>query len=286
MHARPVLCRIAVVLSLSLAVPMVLAQSAGAASGSDRLNSGETLSNNGYIKSPSGKFMLVMQPDGNLVQYVDGLVNWATNTSGHPGNWLAMQTDGNLVMYNTSGTAVWWTGTGGQGPSTLYQQDDGNFVVYRNSNGGFTWGSNTQRGVCNHQGSSKTTELVHPFPPFPDTTETETYNLLNWDAIGTGLGCTGWRSVHMGQNAYGYYNPVAGNGAYMLGCAQQLYDATTTSYGEEACSYNGTYGSTSGYWTLKSGVYGSAWGQASYVCTYTGTIFSNSYIHCQTHLDY
>ena len=55
--------------------------------------------------------------------------------NGDTGNYLAMQTDGNLVLYNGSNSAIWSTSTNGYGSSAvLNAQDDGNLVVYYNTN--------------------------------------------------------------------------------------------------------------------------------------------------------
>ena len=45
-------------------------------------------------------------------------------------DYATMQTDGNFVLYNPSGTALWATGTAGSGGSSIEIQDDGNFVLY------------------------------------------------------------------------------------------------------------------------------------------------------------
>lgn len=55
--------------------------------------------------------------------------------NGDTGNYLSMQTDGNLVLYNGSNTAIWEANTDGYGSSAfLSAQDDGNLVVYYNTN--------------------------------------------------------------------------------------------------------------------------------------------------------
>ena len=57
---------------------------------------------------------------------------------------LAMQSDGNLVLYN-GGTPLWYTGTSGQNCGTnqcvAVFQADGNFVVYNGSEA--LWSSGT-----------------------------------------------------------------------------------------------------------------------------------------------
>jgi len=53
------------------------------------------------ITSSNGRFTLVMQADGNLVEYGEPgkLVRWESGTSGNFGAYVVMQADGNLVVY-------------------------------------------------------------------------------------------------------------------------------------------------------------------------------------------
>ncbi|NES87834.1 MAG: hypothetical protein F6K08_01750 [Okeania sp. SIO1H6] len=58
---------------------------------------------------------MAMQADGNLVIYADGgRVLWASNTHGNPGAFLAIQQDGNVVVYTNRGVPLWSTGTNGR----------------------------------------------------------------------------------------------------------------------------------------------------------------------------
>ena len=67
-----------------------------------------------YVPEPQ---KAVMQADGNFVIYgLNGAV-WNTGTDGNwGGSFLALQDDGNLVLYNPSVVPLWATYTGG-GPS-------------------------------------------------------------------------------------------------------------------------------------------------------------------------
>ncbi|MGW1049393.1 hypothetical protein [Streptomyces sp. NPDC002521] len=93
---------------------------------------------------------LVVQPDGNVVLYRkrDGKAIWSTGTSGHSGAYAYMQSDGNLVVYPSSGSALWSTHTSGHSGAYATEQSDGNFVVYAASGGpgkgGALWASNTR----------------------------------------------------------------------------------------------------------------------------------------------
>lgn len=51
---------------------------------------------------------LVYQWDGNLVFYVDGRARWQSGTAGVPGGKLALQSDGNVVIYQMPGNIPRW----------------------------------------------------------------------------------------------------------------------------------------------------------------------------------
>jgi hypothetical protein len=61
----------------------------------------------------------------------DGLIPGGPSMYSPNGQYrLTLQTDGNLVEYNASGTAIWWSGTSGQTVTQAVMQSDGNFVLY------------------------------------------------------------------------------------------------------------------------------------------------------------
>jgi hypothetical protein len=96
--------------------------------------------------SCDGRFQLAMQTDGNLVLYFNGSALWSSNTAGTGASDAVMQDDGNFVLYTSSGTAVWSTATAGSGCGTyLAVQTDGNMVVY-NGAGTSLWST----GTCCH----------------------------------------------------------------------------------------------------------------------------------------
>ena len=107
------------------------------------LSAGGTLGVDQALFSPSGTYFAVLQPDGNFVEYrvADGadyqfnggsVVQWYTGTEGEPSTSLAMQTDGNLVLY-ASGTPLWSSSTALSANDRLAMQDDGNLVVYNSA---------------------------------------------------------------------------------------------------------------------------------------------------------
>ncbi|MFJ4678242.1 hypothetical protein [Kitasatospora sp. NPDC088783] len=93
---------------------------------------------------------LAMQWDGDLVLYrlSDNTVLWHSNAAGNPNAFLKIQNDGNVLVYRADGTTLLWsTGTFWSGRAYLKAQDDGNLVVYK-VNGGegigdAIWASNT-----------------------------------------------------------------------------------------------------------------------------------------------
>ncbi len=95
---------------------------------------------------------LVYQTDGNFVLYCNATPLIDTGTDGPPSSadYASFQKDGNLVVYgyNRLGWAVasWSSGTYGEGATQLALQGDGNLVIYNGSHTAL-WASNT-RGLC------------------------------------------------------------------------------------------------------------------------------------------
>lgn len=54
------------------------------------------------------------QGDGNVVLYVQGVAVWSSGTWWAGASTLIMQDDGNLVQYNAAGQPVWASGTNGR----------------------------------------------------------------------------------------------------------------------------------------------------------------------------
>jgi len=102
---------------------------------SDTLGAGADLQPSQEIISNNGEYKVVMQRDGNLVEYViaGNRALWSSGTFNHSGAYLAMQTNGDLVVYLGS-KALWSTHTTGKGLSRAVIQDDANFVVYNEHN--------------------------------------------------------------------------------------------------------------------------------------------------------
>lgn len=95
------------------------------------------------MNSCDNHFTLAMQSDGNLVVYEGSRALWASGTAGyHPGARVAMQGDGNLVLYDNYG-AYWSSRTNSSANANawLAMQTDGNLVVYKPS-GQAVWATN------------------------------------------------------------------------------------------------------------------------------------------------
>jgi hypothetical protein len=109
------------------------------------LTAGQTLFTRKPLMSENRRFILLLQNDGSLVVYENSsgtfkALWWASGTYGKPVQKLVMQSDGNLVLYSTSGHALWSTGTYSTPANRLVMQNDGNLVLYDN-NGQVYWSS-------------------------------------------------------------------------------------------------------------------------------------------------
>jgi hypothetical protein len=106
------------------------------------------------LSSPSGRFTLYMQADGNLVLYDEdpspATAYWYTGTNSLPSDrsptHALMQTDGQLVLYDDAMRATWGSGVCGPNYTNPYLdiQDDGNLVIYHFGRQPI-WSSNTVR---------------------------------------------------------------------------------------------------------------------------------------------
>jgi hypothetical protein len=111
-----------------------------------RLNANQGLSQGASLSSCDRRFKLTMQLDGNLVLSWGTIALWSSNTSGW-GNLVmcVMQGDGNFVVYNRANspaTPLWASNTFNNAGNYLVVQNDGNMVVY-DASAIQLWASNT-----------------------------------------------------------------------------------------------------------------------------------------------
>ncbi|WP_180356421.1 MULTISPECIES: hypothetical protein [Kitasatospora] len=104
------------------------------ANNTSELYRGQTLNAGDWVFAASAAnngswFQLIMQSDGNLVEYRwDGdptagqqsrSVCWSSNTMGSGANHATYQQDGNFVVYTPGGYAAWASNTAGGGGSSV-----------------------------------------------------------------------------------------------------------------------------------------------------------------------
>jgi LysM repeat protein len=107
----------------------------------DTLQAGQELTRGQQLTSANG-YMLTLQSDGNLVLSEDSGTVWASGTDGKGAVRATLQSDGNFVLYTSDENAVWSTGTQGNEGSRLVLQDDRNVVVFA-GDGSAKWATNT-----------------------------------------------------------------------------------------------------------------------------------------------
>lgn len=114
------------------------------------LTSGNEIYANQYLSSPNKKFIAKLQTDGNFVIYNSDSSIWSTQThvESNQSPLLAVQADGNIVLYNytTGYTPLWYlwdqAGAWHDIATSLELQNDGNLVAY-DSEGTAIWWSGT-----------------------------------------------------------------------------------------------------------------------------------------------
>lgn len=95
---------------------------------------GATLWPGDSVTSNNGQFQLVMQGDGNLVEYgIGGRVLWASGTSGRPGAFTQVRANGTLaIVYNNVRVALW--GGAGQVGRNFGVRPDGSMRMINTAN--------------------------------------------------------------------------------------------------------------------------------------------------------
>jgi peptidoglycan/xylan/chitin deacetylase (PgdA/CDA1 family) len=109
------------------------------------VDGGTTLRAGDVVRSPGNQYRLVMQSDGNLVEYTEHRALWSSGTFGHSGARAVMQSDGNLVVYSSSGRPLWSSHTFGHPGAGLRLRNDGELRVM--SGVAVLWSSHTVNAV-------------------------------------------------------------------------------------------------------------------------------------------
>ena len=113
------------------------------------------MDNNNWFMIPGGKLLpgqSLLSPNGQYkfsvnngqVTMTGPGVNWKGGTAGDEVGCLVLQSDGNLVLYDSNNHPLWSSGTQGNA-SFLVIQDDGNAVIYKLANTG--WATNTSQQI-------------------------------------------------------------------------------------------------------------------------------------------
>ncbi len=111
------------------------------------MNGGSSLGLCQAIVSPDNSHMLVVQSDGNVVEYntSNGKVLFTTNQYGNANkpNTMTLQTNGNFVQEDSKNNILWNTNVYNKGvaPYSVRVQNDGNLIVADSANA-LVWSSN------------------------------------------------------------------------------------------------------------------------------------------------
>ena len=90
---------------------------------------GASLSSGQSLISPTGRYRLTLQSDGNLVEYTAGGTDTWSSSTGPSGAVAVMQGDGNFVVYDAASHALWSSQTSGKSGAYLLLSDDGQLSV-------------------------------------------------------------------------------------------------------------------------------------------------------------
>jgi hypothetical protein len=202
------------------------------------MSEGQQLTAGEYLQN--GSYQLRMQSDGNLVQYYGSSALWASGTSGNSGAHAAFQTDGNFVVYSSSGTALWQSHTYTYSGLTLDEQSDGNVVIYNGSTA--LWNTATGSGrncwtsdSCTDRGFAWEFLGVTPQAPYPSGVNAWPLTIANNDAVYT------WTTAE--NTPLSIANPLA---------TTQTEPGSYNYNGAGVQTYTNNSGQTKWYWGIKA----------------------------------
>ena len=111
----------------------------------NRLDGGQHLSTNQFLKSSNGKYIAILQDDGNFVLYNrerNGWADWAAGTNSYDtarneNLIVQLRNDGFITVADSRSSdlvnPLWKSSTGKNGGCFLILEDDGNLVAYSSS---------------------------------------------------------------------------------------------------------------------------------------------------------
>jgi hypothetical protein len=215
---------------------LLTAVASPASAAASSLGPGQRLNGGGEIAA--GGYVLIMQTDGNLVEYDSAShALWNSNTAGQPGNFVVMQTDGNLVVYSSGGSWRWQSGTNGYGNASLAIQTDGNVVVY-SSGGSPLWAKSWTQSPSGAQAYAQ----VY-FSHFGWSTASQYSPLVSlWNRESNWR----WNATNPSSGAYGIPQSLPASKMAANGPDWQTDDLTQVAWGLSYIS--GRYGTPQGAW--------------------------------------
>jgi len=122
-----------------LVVAPTEAASASLTPATNLLRASSVLGPDQSLVSRDGDYRLTMGRDGNLVLFEHGKATWESGTQGHIDAFAELQRDGNFVIF--AGREVLWQTTTTGLDNYLVVEDDGNVVIY-DSGGKAQWSVN------------------------------------------------------------------------------------------------------------------------------------------------
>ncbi len=200
---------------------------AAAAQGTSRLSAGEQLGANQRLVSPDGRYSLVMQANGNLLEYgPDNETIWATGTQ-VAGSVAAMRWNGQLVVTTPWNQVIWATGTDGNFGAELELQNDTTLVVYGAGHVA-KWTSRTTASDAKESGTR---------PPAPNSGSAAT---------------TGRSSAGTGRSSATTSTSEAAISWFMRHLGENTYEGMCEQAVENAHGLNGVYPSARANWSERS----------------------------------
>ncbi|CAL9381184.1 hypothetical protein SUDANB95_01060 [Actinosynnema sp. ALI-1.44] len=123
----------------------------------DRIVRGESLLRGQQKTSANGQNRLALQNDGNLVLYgASNQVLWHSHTWSSDVVRAELQFDGNFVLYNAAGAPRWYSATGGTAADQVVVGDDGNLTIRNASQSFWTYRDKVIRNENLYRGQQKT----------------------------------------------------------------------------------------------------------------------------------